>query len=267
MLAYRSDDRKVETVPVFERLVERLRSLKNPAHDEVLSSFIDLGELEAGIVDSQFPRTDSVNSLTTAFRAAALQMGHGLIASWRGECQERDRRIESTWQQLATVDPRQLPHRISMRVSEGYAYYALRPETYVVAAERWVQDAQPRAAVCIGIRSIGCSLSAAVAAAAERARVRVTTCTVRPRGHPFDRRIAVDDRLATVFRRADTDTFFLVVDEGPGLSGSSFASVVRRLREHGIAADRIIVFPSSTRDGCAFRSTDAETVWHEQRRY
>src|SRR3954469_19643585 len=267
MLAYRSDDREVETVPVFERLVERLRSLKNPEHDEVLSSFIDLGEFEAGIVDSQFPHTDSLNSLATAFRAAALQMGHGLIASWRGESQERDRRIECTWQRLVAVDPRQLPHRISMRVSEGYAYYALRPETYVVAAERWVQDAQPRAAVCIGIRSIGCSLSAVVAAAAERARVRVTTCTVRPRGHPFDRRIAMDDRLAAVFRCADADTFFLVVDEGPGLSGSSFASVVRALRELGVPADRIILFPSSNPDGSAFRSTYAQTVWHEHRRY
>src|SRR5205085_10519929 len=97
-------------------------------------------------------------------------------------------RVGSTWQRLVAVDPRQLPHRISVRVSEGYAYYALRPETYVVAAVRWVQEARPRAAVCIGIRSIGCSLSAAVAAAAERAGVRITTCTVRPRGHPFDRR-------------------------------------------------------------------------------
>ena len=267
MLVYRSDDREVEARPVLESLVERLRSWKNPAHDEVLSSFVEFGELESAIVDSQFPHTDSLNSLTTAFRAAALEMGHALIASWRGESQERDRRLERTWRQLAGMDPRQLPHIISTRVSEGYAYYALRPETYVVAAERWVQDARPRAAICIGIRSIGCSLSAVVAAAAERARVHITTCTVRPRGHPFDRRIVIDERVAAVFRRADADAFFLVVDEGPGLSGSSFASVVRALREHGIPADRIILFPSSNPDGSAFRSTYARTIWHEHRRY
>src|SRR3954466_6085764 len=117
MLVYRSDDREIETGPVFERLVERLRLFKHPAHDEVLSSFIDLGELEAAIVDRQFPDTDSLNSIATAFRSAALQMGHGLICSWRGDRQERDRRIESTWQQLTTMDPRQLPAVISMRVS------------------------------------------------------------------------------------------------------------------------------------------------------
>src|SRR3954462_289409 len=128
MLVYRSDDREVEAGPAFEPVVERLRSFKNPAHDEVLSSLIDLGELESAIADSQCPHSDSLNSLTTAFRAAALHMGHALIASWRGESHERDRRIERTWQQLAAVDPRQLPHIISMRVSEGYAYYALRPE-------------------------------------------------------------------------------------------------------------------------------------------
>src|SRR3954453_15084408 len=267
MLVYRSDDREVEARPVLESLVERLRSWKNPAHDEVLSSFVEFGELESAIVDSQFPHTDSLNSLTTAFRAAALEMGHALIASWRGESQERDRRLERTWRQLAGMDRRQLPHIISTRVSEGYAYYALRPETYVVAAERWVQGARPRAAICIGIRSIGCSLSAVVAAAAERARVRVTTWTVRPRGHPFDRRIAMDDPIAGVFFCADADTFFLVVDEGPGLSGSSFASVVRALREHGIPADRIILFPSSNPDGSAFRSLYAQAVWHEHRRY
>jgi hypothetical protein len=77
----------------------------------------------------------------------------------------------------------------------------------------------------------------------------------------------MDDRLAAVFRRADGDTFFLVVDEGPGLSGSSFASVVRALREHGIRADRIILFPSSNPDGAAFRSAYAQAVWHEHRRY
>jgi hypothetical protein len=130
-----------------------------------------------------------------------------------------------------------------------------------------VRDARPPEAICIGIRSIGCSLSAAVAAAVDQAGVRIATYTVRPRGHPFDRHLALDDRLTNVFRRASPDTSFLIVDEGPDLSGSSFASVARALRGLGISADRIILFPSSNPDGSAFRSTYARKIWNEHRRY
>jgi hypothetical protein len=152
-------------------------------------------------------------------------------------------------------------------VSEGYAFYALRPETYVAAAEQWVDDNRVGSAICIGIRSIGTSLSAAVAAAVQRRGIATATYTVRPRGHPFDRHIALGDALAARLRAQAEDACFLIVDEGPGLSGSSFASVAGALRRIGIARDRIVFFPSSNPDGSSFLSMRARTIWTDHRRY
>ena len=77
---------------------------------------------------------------------------------------------------------------------EGYAYYALYPETYVAAAEQFIRGRRPGTAVCVGLRSIGTSLSAAVAAGLEAAGWRVLALTLRPRGHPFQRRPILDSR-------------------------------------------------------------------------
>jgi len=77
----------------------------------------------------------------------------------------------------------------------------------------------------------------------------------------------VDDSLAARLGAAHRDAHFLVVDEGPGLSGSSFASVVRALRRLGVPVDRIILFPSTNPDGSAFRSETARAIWTQHQRY
>jgi hypothetical protein len=266
MLIYRSDHDVVPAGELLQRLSNRIAALKAPAHDEVISVFIDLGEFESAIADSLFPNEDGIHPLTDALQSAARQSAHALISSWREESQARDRAIQQLEQRLRALPRADLPQDVALRPSEGYAYYALRPETYVVAAERWIRDRRPASVVCIGIRSIGCSLSAAVAAATERAHVAVARYTVRPRGHPFDRRVALDDRLAARLRKRGGDAHFLVVDEGPGLSGSSFASVVIALHQLGVPAQRIVLFPSSNPDGSAFCSETARGTWNDHQR-
>src|SRR5947208_929491 len=66
--------------------------------------------------------------------------------------------------------------------------------------------------------------------------------TLRPGGHPFDRQLDVSAELAEEWR-SPKDAQFLVVDEGPGLSGSSFASVAGALRRVGIEDRRIVLMP------------------------
>src|SRR3954468_5096639 len=266
MLVYRTDDHTVDCRILVDRLVDRIDALKNPAHDELTSVFIDFGEIESAIADCLFPDHDGIDPLASALRAAGIQSAHALITSWHQQTDLRDRSIEAFRQRLRALAQQQLPRTVSLRVSEGYAYYALRPETYAVAAEQWMRDERPASAVCIGIRSIGCSLSSVIAAAVERAGFPVTSYTVRPRGHPFDRRVVLDDSLAARLGAAHAAAHFLVADEGPGLSGSSFASVAHALRRLGIPTDRIILFPSSNPDGSAFRSETARAIWNQHRR-
>src|SRR3954464_4809291 len=89
MLVYRTDDQPVDARIAIERLAGRLEELKSPAHDELMSVFIEFGEIESAIVDCLFPDRDGVHPLANALRAAAIQSAHALIASWR---QETDRR-------------------------------------------------------------------------------------------------------------------------------------------------------------------------------
>lgn len=79
----------------------------------------------------------------------------------------------------------------------------------------------------IGLRSIGTSLSAVVAATLQQSGIEVLPrVTVRPTGHPFARKVE-----CLVVRPAAKA--FIIVDEGPVLSGSSMVSVAEVLRQHG----------------------------------
>ena len=84
-----------------------------------------------------------------------------------------------------------------------------------------------RRIVVIGLRSIGTALAATVAGALAHP---VAAITVRPHGHPFEREIAVTDEFATVL--AEPTARYVVVDEGPGLSGSSVAAAIRLAEAH-----------------------------------
>src|SRR5690606_13121388 len=88
-------------------------------------------------------------------------------------------------------------------------------------------------------RSIGLGLGALVAAALGAA----PAVSVRPTGHPFDRRVSADPDLISS-GLIDRTVHFAIADEGPGLSGSSFASVARWLQHHGVSMERIHFFPS-----------------------
>jgi hypothetical protein len=124
-----------------------------------------------------------------------------------------------------------LPARVELKVPEGYAFYAVYPQLYADAA------APGSGLQTVGIRSIGTSLAAAVA-------VRCggpPALSVRPVGHPFRRELRLGPKLESALRRGGE---FAVVDEGPGLSGSSFLCVARALLSRGVPASSIHLFPS-----------------------
>jgi hypothetical protein len=146
-----------------------------------------------------------------------------------------------------------VPARLRLSRPEGFAYYGLVPRDFAEAG-RAVAGAEALVTV-VGVRTVGTTLAAVLAAALDGDVARLT---VRPQGHPFDRAVVLDaEQAALVERRAAGR--FIVVDEGPGLSGSSLLASAEALVGRGVSASRVtllgtrVVDPSSlvTRDGAA----------------
>jgi len=64
-----------------------------------------------------------------------------------------------------------------------------------------------------------------------------------------------------------SEAYFLIVDEGPGLSGSSFAGVAEALGQLGVPDERIVLLPSWLTDGRALNSGLARHHWPRHRQY
>ncbi len=208
------------------RTSEVLRQLESATGLERQMLF---GELEAGVADALCPDRDEELPVLSALR-------HG---EWRG---------------LG------LPEKIEISVPEGFAYYALDPEMYRIAARRFVAEMHPSRVAVIGIRSIGTTLSTVVERELQRLGVSTRSWTVRPTGHPWDRQLATSEELEQEFR--EWDGWFAIVDEGPGLSGSSFCAVASFL-----ANERIVLFPSWSPDGSRFVCEAAREMWSRYPKY
>ena len=156
----------------------------------------------------------------------------------------------------ATAARLSLPATLRAGRPEGFAYYALHPLSFARLAEALPIPGQARAAV-IGIRSIGATLSAVVAAALRRRGARASRITVRPEGHPYDRRLALTGPALSWARgEIEAGAEILVVDEGPGLSGSSFLAVGDALAAAGAAPERVTFLCSREPDPEALLAPD-----------
>jgi hypothetical protein len=111
----------------------------------------------------------------------------------------------------------------------------------------------------IGLRSIGTSLAAAVAA-----RLGAEALSVRPVGHPLRRELALGGPLRDRLRRHRG--CFLVVDEGPGISGSSFGSVADALEALGVPLARIVFLPSHSAELGPCAAPSHRERWARSRR-
>jgi hypothetical protein len=143
---------------------------------------------------------------------------------------------------------------VSVRIPEGFAWYGLMPERYARTAEDWAEELPGRLVSVIGLRSIGTSLSAVVAEALRRRGARVAgRTTLRPEGHPYRREVELPDGLAAA-------EAVIIVDEGPGLSGSSMASVAEAVRQAGVAEGSIFLFPGHG-NGPGPKASSAQMRW------
>jgi hypothetical protein len=197
-------------------------------HDALTGCFIDLAGVAQGLADADFHACGCDRPRPA--EAMLLEQLTGLAST-----------LLRSWDQGCGGGPGQplricasLPQQVEVRLPEGYAFYALRPEAYGLAARRLKLSGAPR---LIGLRSIGTGL-ACMAAAALGAPPPLT---LRPTGDPFDRKINVARELEREILSGDCH--YVILDEGPGMSGSSFGTIADWLEDHGIAAERIAFLP------------------------
>lgn len=199
-------------------------------HSKLVSVLIESGQLLQGIADAEFAER-SLDRL----RPDLDRLGEFLVKLGRAVCRSWDSGFHELGELPGLGLDSELPDEVMVRLPEGFAFYALYPEAYIDAARRLALLAPARV---IGIRSIGTTL-AAVVAAALGARAAVT---VRPFGDPYDRKVALDSELERTLLGGDSH--FIIVDEGPGQSGSSFGAVSDWLQERGVPRERIALLPS-----------------------
>jgi hypothetical protein len=214
-------------------------------HTALVAALLAAGELAQGVADADFERfgADREGGPHRNLLAFATDLARAVIRSW-------DSGFAAIPVLPRLVSPADLPGRVSVRTIEGFAYYSVYPEAYIIAARRLRLGGAARV---IGIRSIGTTLAPVVAAALGAP----VPLTLRPLGDAFDRRLSLSaDTLAALI---DPRSHYVLVDEGPGLSGSSLGAAARLLIGNGVDRERIAFLPShgsgpGPRAGAAARS-------------
>jgi hypothetical protein len=228
-------------------------------HVALVSLLLSAGELAQGLADRAFEERgyDGGDPAADLAMVLAVALARQVWRSHRTGYTHQARIAEARaalWRlaRITRNDP------INIRSAEGFQHYGVYPETFGAAAAALAGHAP---ALIVGIRTIGTTLAAAVAGVFSR---RKAPLTVRPVGHPFDRQLALGveaTRALTLARR-----LVAVVDEGPGLSGSSFGSVLDALEEAGVPETSVRLFPSHLTLG-ARASERTRTRWERLARH
>lgn len=254
MIIYGDHVETISATVVLDRLRARREALCAMApglsrHAALVNLYIEAGRLAQGLADRSFDPCvgDRFDGLNETWMTWLVETARAVIRSWQGA--------------FAPQAPPPLPDApsvvVSLKTPEGYAYYGLFPEAYIGPAQRL--DVRGAGVRVIGLRSIGASLAPIVAAALQAP----LPLTLRPFGLPFERRVLVE--TAAMSRLLKGGHTFIVVDEGPGLSGSSFAAVARLLMDQGVSASRILFMPSHRRGPGSAATPETRAVWRRIR--
>ncbi len=216
-----------------------------------IAALMRAGELETGLADANSPAQAHAQKLTDALAGAFV---HGSSAGTLSGLLS-DARLY-----LENISAFHLPEQLNISPPEGFAYYALHPHDFA----RLVDQIAGRAdfTLVIGIRSIGTTLSAIVRAALDQQSNKTERMTVRPTGHPYDRVVQFSPpQLQTIQEWTARASDFVVVDEGPGRSGSSFLSVAEALVRAGVAPNRIKLLGSRPVDVNQLCAANSRQRW------
>ncbi|RYG23452.1 hypothetical protein EON82_13975 [bacterium] len=242
MIVYGDPSHETTLATLSLRLRSQLANLSPKASlDALRAALIEAGQMEQAVHDA----LDDAEAIGRC-EAATDALAETFVRCWSGQPFE-----------IPTIG--ELPEDnqiVTVKLPEGFAFYGLYPEGYIVAVQRWLASVRPVEPVAvIGIRSIGTTLSAIVTATLQAEDVTAHRFTVRPGGHPFQRRIEI---APSDLRKAQ---WALIVDEGPGLSGSSMASVAEAVHKAGIPRDQIAFFPGHGGEPGAHASEETRAWW------
>jgi hypothetical protein len=239
------------------KLVAQLRDCAAASRslDDVRVTLTLAGQLEQGLTD---------HFLTQPVGAAAQEITDA-VARWfchafAGGAAER---LTLDFQPLVAALGDKAEKEFRVNVPEGFAFYSLFPEQYILSAQRWARDhadVPEKSVLIVGLRSIGTTLSAVVAATLEQLGWRVRRITVRPDGSPFRRWVLLRTKVGQ-------EAFALVVDEGPGLSGSSMVAAAEALTKQGIEPERVAFFPAHDKEPGESASDNIRRWWRDTPRY
>src|SRR5689334_3961381 len=153
-------------------------------HSRLVAALVETGRVVQGVADADAPAGEL--DLFLHALAQSVVRSHDTRFSDMGE--------------LPAVRPDDLPRDVNLKVPEGFAFYSVYPEAYADAARRLKLLAPPRV---IGIRSIGTTLGAVVAAALDAP----PPISVRPFGDPFARRAELPTEVV------EGHAHYVIVDE------------------------------------------------------
>ncbi len=234
----------------------RLLRTAQVASDRLRAVLIYVGVVEAAVADALCPDGERRLPLLCDFREVMDALGRALVTTSRDVSFKY---VEDACRVLGAVPPDAMPPSLALGTPEGFTFYAVYPESYAAAAVSWNEAARRSRVMCLGLRGIGTSLASVVRGALEEEGVAASTWTLRPRGHPFDRVVKLDAELVAEWNVGSTT--FLLIDEGPGLSGSSLMSAAAALSQLGVPDDRIVVLASFNPDPERLRSDTARARW------
>jgi hypothetical protein len=230
----------------LERSIDELRRFRAPQgrRRAAIEALVIAGELEAALADAADPLEAKVARATDALAAAAM-----------GETTDLAGCVEALAHARA-------PRSLAIRPPQGFAYDALHPQAFACASEL----VDTREVLVVGVRSIGTTLSAVTAAALRTRGVVARRLTVRPAGWPSNRRLTLGAEAADAVARArDAGAAILIVDEGPGSSGSSFLATGEAIVSAGVPRERVILLGSRPVDPDRLQGPAAATRWRSFR--
>ncbi|HYD87417.1 MAG TPA: hypothetical protein VEA80_08075 [Vitreimonas sp.] len=255
MLVYGDATEAIDAAAI-ERAIRTLppASASLPRRAALTRLLVEAGALGQAILDRRFRArgADGRSADERAVNALLLELARTLIDPRQDEAGAQTRlgaALRAVQRQCAPLPKRG-------KLAEGFAHYALYPECYIEAAK-----ALPPHTYVIGLRSIGLPLGALVAAASRAAAFT----SFRPTGHPFARKLELDPPLREEL--AAHPGPFAIVDEGPGLSGSSFACAADFLESCAIEADRIHFLPGHSGAPGPQSSAEAKSRWRRTPRH
>ncbi len=225
LLVFREERGRVGGLELKATLLRELGWLHGSRSlDEFTNVLLRAGELECAVADAGSVAVQPYMSITDRLAEALVAPGFPFDS-------QTIRRV------LAEAAA---PHQVEVSPAEGFAYYALHPLAFADVLDNI--PSLPASVAVIGVRSVGTTLSAVTAAAARARGKRAERITVRPAGHPYNRRTQLAPvQIECIQQQVACSAAFLVVDEGPGLSGSSFISVAEALVEAGAPHERIVL--------------------------